>query len=54
MRTRNIINGIGRFFVVMDSAIAVSNAVRERRPVRDADLVKLGIDPERFRTVDYR
>ena len=54
MRTRNIINGIGRFFVVMDSAIAVSNAVRERRPVRDADLVKLGIDPARFRTVDYR
>lgn len=54
MRNRRFLNGVGQFFDVMGSAIAVSSAVRERRPVRDADLINLGIDPRRFREIKYR
>jgi hypothetical protein len=34
------------------SAIAVSSATRERRPARDADLRRLGIDPKQFRDIE--
>ncbi|WP_309084259.1 hypothetical protein [Chelativorans sp.] len=54
MRARNFVNGIGRFFDVMDSAIKVSNAVNNRRRPNAADLTKLGIDPERFGEINFR
>ena len=54
MRSPSFIRRIGSFIDVMDSAIAVSNAVRGGRPARDADLIKLGIDPLRFREIKYR
>jgi hypothetical protein len=54
MRTPGFIKGIGSFLELVDSAIAVSSAVRDRRPTRDADLVRLGIDPKEFREVRYR
>lgn len=54
MRPRKFISEIGQFFDVMGSALAVSSAVRDRRPVRETDLINLGIDPQRFRGVKYR
>lgn len=54
MRPQRFMNGIGEFIDTIGSAVAVSAAVRDRRPVRDADLVRLGIDPERFRQIRYR
>lgn len=48
MSTRKFISGIGEFFGVIESAVAVSAAVRNRRRAKDADLRRLGIDPERF------
>lgn len=54
MKRRKVLGQIGEFFDVMGSAIAVSNAVRERRPARKADLENLGIDPQRFRQIRFR
>jgi len=54
MRTRNLVSGISEFFGVMDSAIRVSTAVRNRAQPRSTDLVKLGIDPARFREIKFR
>jgi hypothetical protein len=54
MRTPRFIKGIGSFLELVDSAIAVSSAVRDRRPTREADLVRLGIDPKAFGDIRYR
>ncbi|WP_198023800.1 hypothetical protein [Chelativorans sp. J32] len=54
MRRRSFVSGISEFFGVMDSAIRVSNAVRNHAQPQSADLVKLGIDPERFREIRFR
>jgi len=51
MRKRNFISGISSFFGMVDSAMRVSNAVRNRAQPRSADLVRLGIDPDRFREI---
>lgn len=48
MRVRRFVNGVGDFFDMMGSAIAVSAAVRDHRPARPADLKRLGLDPEVF------
>ncbi len=45
---RRFMNGIGEFFGVVESAVAVSAAVRDRRRAKEADLKRLGIDPEQF------
>ncbi|WEX09260.1 hypothetical protein [Chelativorans sp. AA-79] len=54
MRARNIVSGIGGFFEMMDSAVRVSTAVRNRVQPRTADLIKLGIDPAGFREIKLR
>uniref|UniRef100_Q11BD2 Uncharacterized protein n=2 Tax=Phyllobacteriaceae TaxID=69277 RepID=Q11BD2_CHESB len=51
MRKRTFISGISSFFGMVDSAMRVSNAVRNRAQPRSADLVRLGIDPDRFREI---
>ncbi|MBN7758543.1 hypothetical protein JF546_10275 [Nitratireductor aquimarinus] len=48
MSARSFMSGIGEFFGVIESAVAVSSAVRNRRRAPDADLRRLGIDPEQF------
>lgn len=48
MRVRRFVNGVGDFFDMVGSAIAVSAAVREHRPARSTDLKRLGLDPETF------
>lgn len=45
---------IGTFFDLLGSAAAVSAAVENRRHPQAADLKRLGIDPERFRSVIAR
>lgn len=45
--------GIGSFFDIVASAIAVSSAVREHRKPRASDLAQLGIDPARFRQINH-
>lgn len=52
MRTRQFAQGVGDFFDTLGSAIAVSAAVRNRRPARASDLARLGIDAERFRQMN--
>ncbi|WP_163265100.1 hypothetical protein [Chelativorans alearense] len=54
MRARRFMTGIGEFFDTVGSAIAVSAAVRDRRPARPADLARLGIDAEQFRQISRR
>lgn len=49
MRRGHLVRGVGEFFETLGSAIAVSAAVRDRRPARASDLARLGIDAERFR-----
>ncbi|MCT7378609.1 hypothetical protein [Chelativorans salis] len=51
MRARRFMVGIGEFFDTVGSAMAVSAAVRDRRPARADDLARLGIDPEQFRQI---
>lgn len=51
MSKRSFTRGIGEFFDIMGSAIAVSAATREYRSPRDADLRRLGIDPVQFREI---
>ncbi|EKF19439.1 hypothetical protein [Nitratireductor pacificus] len=46
--SRNFMRGIGEFFGTIESAMAVSAAVRDRRRAKAADLKRLGIDPEQF------
>lgn len=36
---------------LVGSAVAVSAATRDHRPVREADLRRLGIDPDQFRGI---
>lgn len=48
MNSRGFANRIGNFFGVIESAVAVSAAVRDHRKARDADLERLGIDPKHF------
>ncbi|WP_336071697.1 hypothetical protein [Nitratireductor rhodophyticola] len=48
MSARRFVTEIGEFFGVIESAVAVSAAVRNRRRAQDADLRRLGIDPEQF------
>ena len=52
MSNRSLTRGIVEFLDIVGSAIAVSAATRERRPARDADLRRLGIDPARFREIE--
>jgi hypothetical protein len=52
MSSRSLTRGIVEFLDIVGSAIAVSAATRERRPARDADLRRLGIDPARFREIE--
>ncbi|KFB11304.1 MULTISPECIES: hypothetical protein [Nitratireductor] len=52
MRTRKVLSGIGGFFDLVGSAMAVSAAVRDRRPARSSDLSRLGIDPDQFRQIN--
>ena len=54
MRMRRFMVGFGEFFDTVGSAIAVSAALRDRRPARPDDLMRLGIDPERFREMTRR
>ncbi|WP_201285550.1 hypothetical protein [Chelativorans xinjiangense] len=54
MRARRFMTGIGEFFDTVNSAMAVSAAVRDRRPAHPADLARLGIDPEQFRQINRR
>jgi hypothetical protein len=51
MSNRFLTRGITEFLDIVGSAIAVSTATRERRPARDADLRRLGIDPVQFRDI---
>lgn len=48
MKARKYMAGIGDFFGMVDSALAVSAAVRNHRTANSADLQRLGIDPKRF------
>ncbi len=43
--------GITEFLDIVGSAIAVSAATRDRRRAKDADLLRLGIDPVQFRGI---
>ncbi|EKF44364.1 hypothetical protein [Nitratireductor indicus] len=47
-RARSFMRGIGDFFGTFESAMAVSAAVRDRRRVKETDLMRLGIDPSQF------
>ncbi|MBX9453070.1 MAG: hypothetical protein ACT6RL_08385 [Neoaquamicrobium sediminum] len=51
MSNRSLTRGISEFLDIVGSAFAVSAATREHRPARDADLLRLGIDPVRFRGI---
>lgn len=51
MSVKRMTRGFGEFLGIVGSAFAVSAAVRERRVARDADLQRLGLDPEQFRTI---
>lgn len=52
MSRRRFTDGIGNFFGVVGSAVAVSAALRDRRRARDTDLERLGIDPKRFHAME--
>ena len=43
--------GITEFLDIVGSAFAVSAAVRERRQADDADIRRLGLNPEQFRAI---
>ena len=43
--------GIIEFLDIVGSALAVSAATRDRRQARDADLLRLGIEPAQFRGI---
>ena len=45
---RRLMTELGDFFGVVESAVAVSAAVRDRRRANETDLKRLGIDPEQF------
>ncbi|WP_170990194.1 hypothetical protein [Aquamicrobium sp. LC103] len=51
MSNGRLTRGITEFLGIVGSAIAVSAATRNRTPARDADLVRLGIEPARFREI---
>lgn len=51
MSMRNMTRGIAGFLDIVGSACAVSAAVREGRQAEDADLKRLGVDPQRFRSI---
>jgi hypothetical protein len=53
MKKQGFRHGFSEFFSVVGSAIAVSSATRERRSPRDADLERLGIDPQQYRTIRH-
>jgi hypothetical protein len=51
MSSRHLTTEISAFLGMFRSAVAVSAATRESRPARDADLKRLGIDPDQFRQI---
>ncbi len=51
MANRFLTRGISEFLDIVGSALAVSAATREHRRARDADLLRLGIDPVQFREI---
>lgn len=51
MSNRSLRRGITEFLDVVGSALAVSAATRNHRQAKDADLMRLGIDPVQFRGI---
>ena len=51
MSNRSLTRGITEFLDVVGSALAVSAATRNHRQAKDADLMRLGIDPVQFRGI---
>ncbi len=49
MTKRSTFSAIGEFLDLFGSAVAVSNAVENRRQPASRDLRNLGIDPAEFR-----
>jgi hypothetical protein len=51
MSSRTIASGFTEFLGVIGSALAVSAATRQYRQPGDADLKRLGIDPNQFHRI---
>ncbi len=50
---RNVLARIGEYLAILNSAAATAEAVRGHRQPAAADLIRLGIDPERFRRIGH-